>query len=189
MDNTRGRASRRIRQRQHSSLISDIYPATDCPKRRQTMAGFLLIAPTGTGKTTACKADPNFAGITIDGDSLIDWPRCGPNTDWTIKDREHLDIVLDHMRASNKCVCWYVGTTAVADSLDDGRLAPDEVAVVLISEGEHRRRVEYRRQSSHGWSTACEHRALCEKLTADYGVSRFTSLEEAIRHARSILKR
>lgn len=151
------------------------------------MNGFLLIAPTGTGKTTVLKLIPDFATISTDGDSLIDWNRCQGVKDWTGPDREHLDTVLAHMRAMNRCVCWYVGTTAVADALNEKRLDIDEVAIVLIPEVEHRERVEVRNKGGHGWGRACEHRALCESLIANYGIRRFTSLEEAINHVRSKL--
>jgi len=151
------------------------------------MNGFLLFAPTGTGKTTALGLVPDFATISTDGDSLIDWDDCRGVRDWTGPDRKHLDIVLAHMRDTNKCVCWYVGTTAVADALNEKRLNIGEMAIVLIPEAEHRRRVEGRNKGGHGWVRAREHRALCESLATDYGIRKFTSLEEAVDHVRSKL--
>jgi hypothetical protein len=100
------------------------------------MRGFLLLSPTGSGKSWACKNDPFFAEFAIDGDDIIKWPSPSDwhKTDWKVKDREHLDIVLDQMRHTGKCVCWYVGTIAIADALDQRRLSSEEVGVVLLPE-------------------------------------------------------
>lgn len=151
------------------------------------MSGFLLIAPTGSGKSTTRERNLAFASKSTDGDSLIDWSRCRGVRDWRVPDREHLNTVLDHMRATNRCVCWYVGTTAIADALDEGRLDPDDVAIVVLPEDDHRRRVEARRKPDHGWDRATEHRALCEGLIAQYALRKFTSLEASIDHITSKL--
>jgi hypothetical protein len=149
------------------------------------MAGFLLIAPTGTGKSTARKDDPRFQSVSSDGDKLADYP--WGISDWSAQDRKNMDKVITHMREENKCVCWFVGTTAVADAIEDGRLSIDEIAIVLLPEKEHRKRVEFRNKSNHGWDTAEVHRDLCESLIERYKIRKFESLEEAFEFARCVI--
>jgi hypothetical protein len=153
------------------------------------MSGFLLLSPTGSGKSWACKNNPFFAAFAIDGDSLINWKFNWGETDWKVKDREHLDIVLDQMRSTGKCVCWYVGTTAIADALDEGRLLSDEVGVVLLSVLEHCNLVQKRNKKGHDWATAIEHRNLCENLIRSYKLPRFSSFPEASEHVRARVRK
>lgn len=151
------------------------------------MSGFLLLSPTGSGKSWACDHNPFFKECAVDGDSLIVWPSNRHGVDWKVKDREHLNTVLTHMRSAGKCVCWYVGTTAAADALNDGRLCRDQVGVVLLPEPEHRDHVRRRNKPGHDWARAIEHRTLCEALVRDYGLARFSSFEEAAEHVRARL--
>ncbi|MDB4276762.1 hypothetical protein N9886_00790 [bacterium] len=110
------------------------------------MPGYLLIAPTGTGKSSVRMRNPEFKAISTDGDSLVDWGKCKGVVNWTGPDRKHLDDILSHMRSEEKCVCWYVGITAIADAIDEGRLSVAEMVIVLIPEDIHRQRVEERKK-------------------------------------------
>jgi hypothetical protein len=152
------------------------------------MNGFLLIAPTGSGKSWVCKNHLFFKEFSVDGDRLIDWSRIDwNNTDWKSKDREHLEIVLDRMRESSTCVCWYVGTSALADALDEGRLSKDKLGIVLIPEDNHRRFVEQRNKGGHGWERAVEHRNLCNVLANTHGLPQFISFDHAVGYVRTAL--
>ena len=144
------------------------------------MPGYLLFAPTGTGKSSVRRKNSKFKTVSTDGDCLEDWDSCRGISDWTAPDREHLDDILSHMRSEEKCVCWYVGTTAISDAIDEGRLSVDELLIVLIPEDVHRQRVEERNKGGHGWSRAMEHRALCQKLIEKYQPRVFTSLTKAV---------
>jgi len=153
------------------------------------MPGFLLLSPTGSGKSWACKNAPFFVEFAIDGDLLINWKFNWHKADWKAKDREHLDIVLDHMRKMEKCVCWNVGTTAIEDALKDGRLSTDEVGVLVLPEHEHRNFVQKRNKAwPHDWKGAIEDRNLCENLTRDYRLPHFSSFADATEHVRARLK-
>lgn len=152
-----------------------------------TMPGFLLLAPTGTGKSWVCTNDSFFINHATDGDLLIDWPRDWSNIDWKVQDRNHLDIVLDQMEISRKCVCWYVGTAAISDALADGRLSADGVGIVLLPQQQHRSFVECRNKHGHDWTCAIEHRTLCEQLIRTYQLAHFVSFQDSIEHVRSRL--
>ncbi len=152
-----------------------------------TMPGFLLIAPTGSGKSWVCANDTFFVNHAIDGDPLIDWPRDWSNIDWTVQDRKHLNIVLSQMRKSRKCVCWYVGTSAIADALADGRLSANEVGIVLLPQQQHRSLVENRDKQRHDWTCAIKHLTLCENLIRTYQLAHFVSFQDSIEHVRSRL--
>ena len=149
------------------------------------MSGFLLVAPTGSGKSWACKNNHLLKQYAIDGDPLINWNLDWSRTDWTIQDRKHIDIVLKKAQSTGKCICWYVGTTAVADAINEGRICANRVIIVLLPEDEHRRYVEKRGKRNHGWSKALEHRKLCEQLIANYGVLQFSSFDDAAEHLKN----
>ena len=147
------------------------------------MTGFLLVAPTGSGKSWVCENDSIFRQFATDGDRLIRWPTGDwSRVDWSRKDREHLDIVLTHMQTTRKCVCWFVGTTAISDAIAEGRLSRDEVGVLLLPEDLHRERVVGRGQKSHDWTVATDHRSLCLNLIRSHGLSQFSSFEDASTH-------
>ena len=149
------------------------------------MPGTLLISPTGSGKSWFCDNDPFYRDSAMDGDPLIDWHFDWGNADWVAKDRQHLDIVLGRMRSSGKCVCWYVGTTAIPDALRDGRLAPSEVLIVILPEDEHRKWVLDRGKRSHDWSRALEHRRHCESLVESFDLPCFDSFLAAAEHLKT----
>jgi hypothetical protein len=148
------------------------------------MTGFLLISPTGSGKSWVCKNDPYFIDHAVDGDSLIDWQFNWNDVDWRLQDRMHLDKVLQYMRKEGRCVCWYVGTTAIADALTDDRLHRIELGIVLLPEQSHRGQVERRNKRDHGWTRASEHRTLCEQLIHTYKIPQFESFQDAGEYIR-----
>jgi hypothetical protein len=152
------------------------------------MPGTLLLSPTGSGKSWACKNIPLFRISAIDGDTLINWKFEWTTADWIAKDREHLDIVLSQMRNSRKCVCWYVGTNAVADALDERRLSHDEIVIVLLPEEEHRNWVNLRSKKGHNWQRALEHRELCERLIRNYQLPQYHSFAGAAEHIKARLE-
>ena len=146
------------------------------------MPGLLLIAPTGSGKTTTLKTDSFFHEHALDGDNFANYSGKKSATDdafWKKRDRENLTAVVDKMRRTGKCVLWYVGTTAVSDAIADNRLDAAEVVVVLIPEAEHLDRVIKRDKPGHGPERALEHRALCESLIQQHGLRQFASFLEA----------
>lgn len=149
------------------------------------MLGFLLIAPTGSGKSWVCENDPFFSREGVDGDSLIQWPHNWNNVDWTVQDRKNIDVVLDRMRRTSCCVLWYVGTTAIADALIDERLTANQLAIVLPPQAIHRQQVDTRRKRGHDWNRACEHRALCENLIERFELPHFDSFQAAVEHVRT----
>ena len=151
------------------------------------MHGFLLLAPTASGKSWVCKNALFFGDFATDGDSLINWQFDWKTTDWTVQDCKHLDIVLGQMRKTRKCVCWYVGTTAIEDALADGRLSVDEVGIVLLPLQQHRNYVEGRNKPGHDWNRAVEHRDRCENLIQNYHLAHFVSFQDAIEHVCSRL--
>ena len=152
------------------------------------MRGFLLIAPTGSGKSWACKNERFFIENAIDGDDLIDWDAARNTTDWTVKDRQHLETVFTAMRNHQKCVCWYVGTTAVADAIDECRISRDDVGIVLIPPDQHQRYVNDRKKIDHDWKRAIENRQRCESLVEKYGLFRFDSFQDAVPYVRMRLQ-
>jgi len=160
----------------------------DGDHNRTTMDGFLLLSPTGSGKSWVCIHDDFFANHAMDGDELINWNFDWTNVDWVAKDREHLDIVLAKIRDTGKCVCWFVGPTAVADALNHGHLCHDQVAVVLLPESEHRSLVDSRNKKGHGWEKAVDHRTRCEALVSRYGLHRFGSFTEAAAYLQTWLE-
>lgn len=151
------------------------------------MSGYLLIAPTGSGKSWVCENDSFFLDHATDGDSLIDWGFNWNNVDWTVHDRKHFDIVLSYMRETRRCVCWYVGTTAIADALADGRLCAQEIGIVVLPANQHRQYVEMRNKRGHSWDRALEHRSLCESLIRRYELRHFVSFQEATERVQEIL--
>lgn len=144
------------------------------------MLAFLIISPTGSGKSWVCKNDPFFSQNGIDGDLLIDWKimQC-PGVDWKIFDRRNTDKIINYMRQQKKCILWYVGTSAVRDAINEKRLNVSEIAIVLIDEKAHRQQVEARQKRDHDWHRACEHRQLCEELIKDFSLPHFSSFSEA----------
>jgi hypothetical protein len=83
------------------------------------------------------------------------------------------------MRQKNKCILWYVGTSAVRDAITEQRISVSEIAIVLIDEKKHKQQVEARKKKDHDWDRACEHRQLCRKLIEDFSVPHFASFSEA----------
>ncbi len=151
------------------------------------MPGFLLISPTGSGKSWACKNIAFYINHAADGDSLINWPSNWNNIDWTMQDRKNLEIVLSHMRETGKCVCWYVGTTAIADALAEDRLRTYEIAIVLPLKDKHRDQVDTRKKPGHDWKCALEHRKLCGSLIMRYDIRQFDSFQSAAEYLQSQL--
>ncbi len=158
------------------------------------MAGFLLIAPTGSGKTWHCENDTFFKNHVTDGDPLADYPskevrkeeeRKNGKFDWTAPDRQNIDKVLHYMRENRRCVCWYVGTTAIKDALEDDRLRLDEIAIVVPPEQQHRKQVDERQKKDHLWPDAIVHRTLCEDLIREHKITHFGSFSEAVEFLRS----
>lgn len=153
------------------------------------MTGFLLIAPTGSGKSWVCENDSFFLHHGTDGDSLIDWPKNWSKVDWNVEDRKNLEVVLDRMRKTARCVLWYVGTTAIEDALNDRRLNAETIAIVLPPPEHHRRQVDNRGKRWHDWSCACKHRTLCENLVKKFDLPCFGSFQEAVEYVRTQLSR
>lgn len=152
--------------------------------------GFLLLAPTGSGKSATIERDPFYSKCGIDGDHLIDWGFTWPSADWVSKDREHLTIILDRLRKESKCVCWFAGNNddpsrPIHDAIGENRLPRNRVAVVILDEREHKARFD-ERKSKHlkkrNWDTALEHRLHLEHLIQEYKIECFASFETAKSH-------